>query len=255
MKYKIVTWNVFCNNNKIEKGLDFIFESKPDVVALQELPYKILRLLSEKHPQYHIYYTFDFLSNEMGKSSFLCLMTKHSLGKISIIQYSNDKAKSLLTGYYNFIGNIECHIAGKLSLFLGSKKVNICNTHFSAAASPDEKRKYFESVIRRLDENAVNIVLGDFNVNNGMVFPLITGFLRGYSINELFEDEHEKFDVLVKKHGYENVFFGKNTMNFPLIHQQLDHILVPNNIKYSNPGISESGYGSDHKILTLDIEV
>ncbi len=252
---RIATWNVYKGNLFLKKGLHRLFSHSPDVVALQEVPYKTLHWLKKEFPEYALYYVVDFLGLGLKHSTFTCLLTRLSVVKSGEFVYSREVYHSFLSDVFYKLGlNKEHHLSVFFDLMYKGKKIRFQTMRLSCAVGPSVRRFFMRNLFRNLIHNNPNVILGDLNVPSGKSFNLWAGPFKGNKSHELFYDERPAFDNLIDKEGFKNIFSSQNTMDFPGFDHQLDHVLIPKTTAVYNISLSKNGCGSDHKMLFTDVE-
>ncbi len=254
-KLRLATWNVCKINPHISKGLDYLFYLKPDIVSLQEVQSSVLDLLHDKYPNYKVYKVKDFNNKKSGKITYSCLLTHHKIKSHGRLKYSKFSNNSFLSAMYKLNGNVETNNCVYIDFVWKRKPLRFFGMRFSSAVSSLRRLEFAKCLLVRRKRKSTNIIMGDLNIGTGKLYSFFTGLVRGYSGTELFQDERIDFDLLLEKQNYLNYFSKKSTSSLKYFKQQFDHILIPK-AQYGQRGfLSKSGFGSDHLMLFLDINI
>lgn len=252
---KILSWNVSYTNRKISDLLEYAVAQKADIMCFQELPYRFLKEL-KKIKNYEIIFIEDFINKNHKKSSFLVSMSKVEIGAKKTFKYYNEDAKSLLNKilYKKVWEMTEVHKSLIIEIKNKSRIYSISNVHLACSVDPNSRLSFLEKMINNFNSKTINIIVGDLNIRDGKLFSLLTGFFSNYSLKQYFLDERKIFKQIIKKAQLKNPFSKHHTSVFPWTSIiQWDHILLPSNIKIKKKIISKKSFGSDHKMILLEI--
>lgn len=252
----IITWNVYGKNRRVAKLLDFAFSKNPDIICLQEIPFKALENLKNRQG-YHIFYTEDIENVRENKNTYICTLTKQKPEKTDTLEYFDRETHSLLNDvlYKKINKNLEKHRATLTYLTFGQREVVITNARLSCAVGTNDRLEQFENMLKNLNLENTNIVCGDFNVVDSKFFNRATGWIRGLKKADYLTNERQAFEKLCEKYKLKNIFLGAPTTIFPKIKLQFDHILVSPELPVTHKEISRKGFGSDHKMLLINLEI
>lgn len=242
-------------NRKISSLLEHAVAQKADVMCFQELPYKFLKEL-KKIKNYKIIFIEDFINKNNKKNSYLVSMSKIEISAKKTFKYCNRDVKSLLNTviYKKFWKMTEVHKSLIMEIKHKNKIYSISNVHLACSVNPNSRLYFLKKMISNFNPKAINIIAGDLNIRDGKLFSLLTGFFSNYSLRQYFLDERKIFKQIIKKAKLKNPFSGYHTSIFPwtaII--QWDHILIPNNVRIKKKVISKKSFGSDHKMILLEI--
>lgn len=244
------------SNTKMDKLLQYALSYNPDVLCLQEVPTLALEKLRSQET-YSIAHTHDFINQREGKNCYISTLSKDGFQKTEEITYFDKSIKSLLNNFfYKKLGKNEEMHKGLLTDFrFNNKEIRLINVRLSCATGPTNRIEQFKNVLKHLDKNKVNMVCGDLNIVDSIPFNVVTGWARGFKKREWLIDERKLFEEKCMEYGLTNIFRGITTVILPFPLLQLDHILVPKGIKVKNKEVSKHTYGSDHRMLMVDLDL
>lgn len=249
--FKILNWNVYDNNKKLNNVIKFINAVDADVITLQEVSPSLVKLLKNLS-HYNLITADDFYKHSFfgpNKIHSLALLTKVA-PKRSIIQNFQVVPQSFfnkLTGSEESKQFINCKLRVK------DTDINILNLHLPVYSGISKRISLFTQCIDNIEnEKDSSLICGDFNIFANKYINPFVGWMLGFDKQDYVNSEREVFEDIFKTLKFKNVFRKKKTFwNIT----QLDHILVPENIKVADFSVSSHKYGSDHHpiILTLDL--
>jgi len=254
---RIITWNVRWKNKRIPKLLAYALDQKPDIVCLQEVPYKSLHFL-RSIKGYHLSFTYDFQNRfYTEKNAYICTLSKLKPFSTKKIQYFYKYGKSLMNKllYQIILHNLEQHDAIALTLKRPEATYTIVNARLSCAVGTENRLEQFEYILSHIPKGTIPIICGDFNIVDGRIFNWMTGWFRGFRLVDYRINERKAFNLVVMKNYLINVFSRKNTTIYSPMRFQFDHILIPKYLQMTHKEISKKSYGSDHKMLLIDIKI
>ena len=227
---KIISWNVNSVRARIENILNYIKDTKPDVLFLQEI-----KTQKENFP------TDDF--KDVGYDSYIFGQKSYNgvafLSKVKIdninIEFIKDKLKQsrIITG----------------EIFINKKKTKIINI-YTPNGNPVDTEKYeykkdwlisFNNKIKKeLSLNPNIIISGDFNIipeeidvydakryENDALFKLEIRKKFRELINLGFNDIYRYFNKSKQEYTFWDYFAGSWQKNYGM---RIDHFLVSNNL-------------------------
>lgn len=249
---KIVSWNVSFGNRHLESQISNIFKKDPDIVCLQEFPKNKLNIL-DLYPQYKYFYTFDAKFPKTIDDGMLILTAVKDTKKVKNFQvftYINKEFSSLLNMfYYKYFSKIE-ELNDALIVKLENNQ-KIVNFRLSTATGPLNRELMLKNILLSCKKSK-NVLCGDFNTANNVIFRVLTGAIRGYKLKEFFVDEYKNINKLLSGYGYQNPFFNTKTLSCIFLPKmQLDYIVIPKESKKYKTKIEKRQTGSDHRIITL----
>lgn len=251
---RIITWNIYWANKKIRQLLEYALSHQPDIICLQEVPSHILPYL-QSHSDYHLYSTVNFQNPNRDKNSYICTLTRLPHAKAKEITYHDTYEPSLLNRifYQTVHRHRELPNAILLHVFRNQKKYCIVNARLPCAVGIHTRLELFRMLLKKT-HNTSPIVCGDLNIIDGRIFNWISGWIRGFKRHDYRIHERKAFEMVVAKHKLVNIFYGMNTTIYRPARIQLDHILVPQHIRVLHKELSKRTFGSDHKMLLVDID-
>jgi len=227
---KIISWNVNSVRARIENILDYIKDSNPDVLLLQEIKTPDDNFPSEifKNTGYHSYV--------FGQKSYngVALLSKTKIENIDN-NFIKDKLKQsrIITG----------------EIFIKKKKTKLINIYVPNGNPVDtEKYEYkknwltsFNKAIKKeLSSNSNIIISGDFNIipeeidvydskryENDALFKLEIRKKYRELINLGFNDIYRYFNKSKQEYTFWDYFAGSWQKNYGM---RIDHFLVSNNL-------------------------
>ena len=227
---KIISWNVNSVRARIENILDYIKDSNPDILFLQEI-----KTQNENFPS-NIFKDCGYHSYVFGQKSYNGVAF---LSKSKIENFSNNFIKDKLKQSRVITGEI----------FIKKKKTKLINIYVPNG-NPVETEKYqykkdwltsFNKTIKKeLTSNLNLIISGDFNVipeeidvydakryENDALFRLEIRKKYRELINLGFNDVYRYFNKSKQEYTFWDYFAGSWQKNYGM---RIDHFLVSNNL-------------------------
>ena len=227
---KIVSWNVNSVRARIENILNYIKDSKPDILLLQEI-----KTQNENFPS-EIFKEIGYNSYVFGQKSYNGVAF---LSKFKIENVKNDFLKDKLKQSRIITGEI----------FLNKKKTKLINIYVPNGNPVDTekyeyKKNWLVSFIKRvkkeLTENSNLIISGDFNIipedidvydykryENDALFRLEIRKKYRELINLGFNDIYRYFNKSKQEYTFWDYFAGSWQKNYGM---RIDHFLISNNL-------------------------
>ena len=151
---KIVSWNVNSVRARIDNILNYIKDSKPDILLLQEI-----KTQEETFPQ-DIFKEVGYESYVFGQKSYngVAIISKLKLDNINTNFIKDDLKQSRI-------------ITGEISL--GKKKIDLINIYVPNGNPVDTPKyeykknwlkKFINNIEKRLNKNTNLLIAGDFNI-------------------------------------------------------------------------------------------
>ena len=247
---KILDWNIYKDNKKIDSAIDFIKSGDFDIICLQEFPTKYLDKIKNIGYHYKIAEErFVYKKDRPDAVMYQVILSKYDFLSANKIEHDNkhdafkeSKKHDTFTTESIFV---DVNVQGK--------KYRIFNTHLKCVAGPYCRMSQFNNLLENIDNsNGVNnVICGDFNTFGK---PLINFFVWkyfGYRLPEITINEKKLFNTHFELNGFRNVF--KNTVTFLKFPLQLDYILIPKKMKIINKKRYLKSYGSDHLPICVEI--
>ena len=151
---KIISWNVNSVRARIENILNYIKESKPDILLLQEI-----KTQEETFPK-DLFRDYGYLSYIFGQKSYngVAIISKFKIENINKDFIKDDlKQSRIITG----------------EVFLGKKKIELINIYVPNGNPVDTEKyeykkkwlkKFVVNIKKKIDNNSNLLIAGDFNI-------------------------------------------------------------------------------------------
>ena len=235
---KIISWNVNSVRARINNIINYIADSKPDILLLQEI-----KTQNETFP-FETFKKLGFQSYVFGQKSYNGVAI---ISKLKMSQIKNDFIKDKL--------NQSRVITGEVTI--KKKKIKIINIYVPNG-NPIETDKYLykkdwlnlflKKVKKELDLSKNIIISGDFNIipeeidvydykryENDALFKLEIRKKFRELINLGFTDAYRYFNKLKQEYTFWDYFAGSWQKNYGM---RIDHFLVSNNLLNNIKSIS-----------------
>ncbi len=235
---KIISWNVNSVRARIDNIINYIEDSKPDILLLQEI-----KTQNETFP-FETFKELGFQSYVFGQKSYNGVAI---ISKLKMSQIKNDFIKDKL--------NQSRVITGEVTI--KKKKIKIINIYVPNG-NPIETDKYLykkdwlnlflKKVKKELDLSKNIIISGDFNIipeeidvydykryENDALFKLEIRKKFRELINLGFTDVYRYFNKLKQDYTFWDYFAGSWQKNYGM---RIDHFLVSNNLLNNIKSIS-----------------
>jgi exonuclease III len=246
---KIFSWNTFDHNKNTLKGINYILNQNPDVICLQEIPYKLLSKL-EKLSNYYLTKIVDFKGiDNPEKGTYLCILTKNKPISIKTISYYSKQINCLWSSIYykKLLNQEEQHDAISIEL---PNNIQITNAHLSAVANETNRTNMLKNLTSNLNPVKTQIICGDFNTSNNIVTRKVRNLVGEKEVNKC---EKSPVQLLLQQLHLKNIFEGKFTSNAFAIKEQFDYILVSKDTNIKDYQVESNKFGSDHNIIWVKI--
>ncbi len=259
---KIYSWNVLRSNRKLPEVYSLIEDLDFDVLCLQEVTDEMLPHF-QKMP-FHIAYHIDrvaevihLFSKNKSEVNYVVILSKYEILNQHQIQFPK-LLRTFNSNVFEFIMELLQKwesISNLGSVFvdvkINGREVRIFNVHL-ALWNPKTRANEFDHLMEYLPSAGSAVICGDFNILEYGPIKILNWLLGGtfgegmpwYSERILFEERFEKF-------GFKNPLLGKVTHAFS--RSQLDHILLPSDLKVLNACVIEDAHGSDHQPICVEI--
>ena len=227
---KIVSWNVNSVRARIENILNYIKDSKPDVLLLQEI-----KTQEENFPR-DIFKEVGYESYVFGQKSYngVAIISKLKLDNINTDFIKDDLKQSRI-------------ITGEISL--GKKKIDLINIYVPNGNPVDTPKydykknwlkKFINNIKKRLNENKNILIAGDFNIipeeidvhdfkryENDALGRLEIRKKYRELINLGFKDIYRLINKKKQEYTFWDYFAGSWQKNYGM---RIDHFLLSNNL-------------------------
>ena len=227
---KIVSWNVNSVRARIENILNYIKDSKPDVLLLQEI-----KTQEENFPR-DIFKEVGYESYVFGQKSYngVAIVSKFKLDNIKTNFIKDDLKQSRI-------------ITGEISL--GKKKIDLINIYVPNGNPVDTSKydykknwlkKFINNIEKRLNKNINLLIAGDFNIipeeidvhdfkryENDALGRLEIRKKYRELINLGFKDIYRLINKKKQEYTFWDYFAGSWQKNYGM---RIDHFLLSNNL-------------------------
>ena len=256
---KIVSWNVNSVRARIENILNYIKDTNPDILFLQEIKTENINFPSEAFKE-NGYNSYVFGQKSYNGVAFL--------SKFKITNVKNDLIKDKLKQSIIITGEI----------LVNKKKIKLINIYVPNGNPVDtEKYEYkknwlnlFNKNIKKILKNHSNIIIsGDFNIipeeidvydynryKNDALFILEIRKKFRELINLGFNDVYRYFNKFKQEYTFWDYFAGSWQKNYGM---RIDHFLVSNSLLENLKSINinktprSKSKPSDHTPIELEI--
>jgi exodeoxyribonuclease III len=227
---KIISWNVNSVRARIENIINYIKDSKPDVLLLQEI-----KTQEENFPR-NIFKEIGFESYVFGQKSYngVAIVSKLKLDNINNNFIKDDLKQSRI-------------ITGEISL--GKKKIDLINIYVPNGNPVDTPKydykkkwlkKFINNIEKRLNNNKNLLIAGDFNIipeeidvhdfkryENDALGRLEIRKKYRELINLGFKDIYRLIYKEKQEYTFWDYFAGSWQKNYGM---RIDHFLLSNNL-------------------------
>ena len=256
---KIISWNVNSVRARIENILDYIKDSNPDILFLQEI-----KTQNENFPS-EIFKEIGYNSYVFGQKSYNGVAF---LSKLKIENVRNDFIKDKLKQSRIITGEI----------LVDKKKTKLINIYVPNGNPVDTekyeyKKNWLTSFIKKVKKELVTnsnlIISGDFNIipeeidvydykryENDALFKLEIRKKYREIINLGFNDIYRHFNKSKQEYTFWDYFAGSWQKNYGM---RIDHFLISNNLLENIKSINinkkprSKTKPSDHTPIELEI--
>ena len=227
---KIISWNVNSVRARIDNIIDYIKDSKPDVLLLQEI-----KTQEETFPK-EIFKDIGYDSYIFGQKSYngVAIISKFKIENININFIKDELKQSRI-------------ITGEISL--GKKKIELINIYVPNGNPIDTEKynykkewlkRFINSVKKKYTKNANLLIAGDFNIipdeidvydfnrykNDALGKMEIRKKYREL-INLGFKDAYRFVNKEKQEYTFWDYFAGSWQKNYGM---RIDHFLISNNL-------------------------
>ena len=227
---KIISWNVNSVRARIENILNYIKESKPDILLLQEI-----KTQEETFPK-DLFRDYGYLSYIFGQKSYngVAIISKFKIENINKDFIKDDlKQSRIITG----------------EVFLGKKKIELINIYVPNGNPVDTEKyeykkkwlkKFVVNIKKKIDNNSNLLIAGDFNIipeeidvhdferyENDALGRLQIRKKYRELINLGFKDVYRLINKKKQEYTFWDYFAGSWQKNYGM---RIDHFLISNNL-------------------------
>ena len=256
---KIISWNVNSVRARLENIIDYVKDSKPDIIFLQEIKTQEITYPKEAFKKIG----YDSFVNGQKSYNGVAFVSKIKISNINV-KLINDKFKQsrIITG----------------EIELNKKKIKLINVYIPNG-NPIESDKYtykkywldlfIKQINKELKKNLNIIISGDFNIipenldvydpkryENDALFKLEIRKKYRTLINLGFNDVYRHYNKTKQEYTFWDYFAGSWQKNYGM---RIDHFLVSNSLLKSIKSINinrkprSTNKPSDHTPIELEI--
>jgi endonuclease/exonuclease/phosphatase family metal-dependent hydrolase len=253
---KIYSWNVRYDNRKMQEVEKYIESLDADIIALQEVPEKLLEWL--KTLPYFCVSSTDWV-NRYGKFYLVILskfpiLTEKSLELSQDIYHNRDSRLSLIFKKIMKWGGSFSNrtiLGAEIELPDGTKCV-VFSVHLFLLSGSEVRYKEFELLEKELESEGLYIICGDFNILSSPHITLINVLLGGTIDQLLWWKEKRFFNKIFSRLGLCNPLAGKIT--HPISLSQLDYIILSSSFSLKRSKVLLQPHGSDHFPIMVEVK-
>ena len=244
---KILNWNVYKDNKKMQTLIAKIEEIDADIVCLQEVPEKYQEQFLNLY-EHAIVSVEGWTYRKTGEKVLIynIILSKYAISDV----YSKDISLNNIFEAWRYVTFTSEFVTATVEL--DGKQYEISNTHLRCVAPPWVRIKQFEEVLSHIDMSKKNIICGDLNTFSWPLLNLLLWKRYKYSWRELLTNGRKLFDTIFRTHNLINPHRGIST--FKLFPVQYDYILVDEEITAKAAYKIKESCGSDHYGLVLEID-
>ena len=256
---KIISWNVNSVRARLENIINYVKDSKPDIIFLQEIKTQEITYPKEAFKKIG----YDSFVNGQKSYNGVAFVSKIKISNINV-KLINDKFKQsrIITG----------------EIELNKKKIKLINVYIPNG-NPIESDKYtykkywldlfIKQINKELKKNLNIIISGDFNIipenldvydpkryENDALFKLEIRKKYRTLINLGFNDVYRHYNKTKQEYTFWDYFAGSWQKNYGM---RIDHFLVSNSLLKSIKSINinrkprSTNKPSDHTPIELEI--
>ena len=256
---KIISWNVNSVRARLENIINYVKDSKPDIIFLQEIKTQEITYPKEAFKKIG----YDSFVNGQKSYNGVAFVSKIKISNINV-KLINDKFKQsrIITG----------------EIELNKKKIKLINIYIPNG-NPIESDKYtykkywldlfIKQISKELKKNLNIIISGDFNIipenldvydpgryENDALFKLEIRKKYRTLINLGFNDVYRRYNKTKQEYTFWDYFAGSWQKNYGM---RIDHFLVSNSLLKSIKSINinrkprSTNKPSDHTPIELEI--
>ena len=256
---KIISWNVNSVRARLENIINYVKDSKPDIIFLQEIKTQEITYPKEAFKKIG----YDSFVNGQKSYNGVAFVSKIKISNINV-KLINDKFKQsrIITG----------------EIELNKKKIKLINVYIPNG-NPIESDKYtykkywldlfIKQINKELKKNLNIIISGDFNIipenldvydpkryENDALFKLEIRKKYRTLINLGFNDVYRHYNKTKQEYTFWDYFAGSWQKNYGM---RIDHFLVSNSLLKNIKSINinkkprSTNKPSDHTPIELEI--
>ena len=235
---KVVSFNIYKRNKKLETVLSFIKDGEFDVVCLQEVPIEVVENFLQLAPYSHV--ADEYV--EYGRTGRIDHLKLVILSWLPITKTTVTKHKKHETNSKKY-RQFELEFQSVVVRYK-RKLIRINNVHFKCVAGPLYRLESLDEVIESLPSVRRSIICGDFNTFGRIWTNIFLYKIFKYSKSEVLINEYQALNDKIIQHNYHNSLEGLST--FSRLPLQLDYILVSKDMLVLERVKYKQRFGSDH---------
>lgn len=244
---KILSWNIYKNNQTLDAATAFLAGTACDVVCLQEVPAAELIRFASLMPYMEVA-DERMVFKGSGRVDHLKLVI---LSRFPIVGTGKEAHAPLTKPSHRYE---TFHLEYQwVDVMVEEEVIRVYNTHFMCVTGPARRLSQLQEVLESLGVPERSIICGDFNTLGTVVFSLVLARVFRFSFQEVFINERKEIEQAVAARGLVNVFRRYRTF-FP-VPLQLDYILVPKTLSVEAKDRYKERYGSDHFPISVTVAV
>lgn len=200
---------------------------------------------STKNVKWQIFHALDH--RDQQAQHYLVILTKIPVCHHFCDYLDSAPPKSFLAKKHQIQSVRQFHY---VDLVWQGTKFRIFNLHLEVAVGPRRRLAQFDNLVKNFGVNN-NLICGDFNIFPHPIGSLFVGWAASFCLSDYATNERKVFEIKFKKLNLHNVFAKKIT--YPKYKLQLDHILIPKNLKVIEKRMEKKLSQSDHLWLFCQI--
>lgn len=248
---RIISWNINIQNKKFKKGFDFIFKQNPDIICLQEVSNSALDYL--KKTKYN-FYSVCQSSGKRNKRYKVILTKKNLIGNPENFVTQDFHRKIFWRKISNAIFGFDNELHNGIYLDLPNN-IRIINLHLDACSGPVYRIEQFKKALNYFSKDKKTIICGDFNSYGNIFMNSLFKPIFNFPFSHIKVNEKKELAKIFERYNLTDIFKGIITYPFFPKGFQIDHVLIPNNIKLNSRKVFTNKFYSDHRILLADLEI
>jgi endonuclease/exonuclease/phosphatase family metal-dependent hydrolase len=242
---KIMSWNIYKNNRRLDTAVGFLGAAGCDVICLQEVPEAAL-------PRFLALMPYAAIADERmsfkgsGRVDHLKLVI---LSRFPIIKQGAGLHAPLTEPSHRY-DDFTLEYAWA-DIQVAEEVVRVYNTHFMCVTGPTRRLSQLTEVLQHSEVPTRTIICGDFNTLGTMFFSLALFRVFRFSVREVLIREKKEIERAISAYGLVNIFrFSRTFFWVPL---QLDYILIPQTYTVLERQRHPDRCGSDHYPISVTI--
>jgi len=246
---------MYYQNPDLERAFSFIANLDFDVLCLQEVPERFLERL--KKLPYNMAHSLDIQRFERGETirNYCVILTRHTVLSTKPLMFP-DLRRPLRTKLLQFalwrLRRIEKRgsLCADIALPAGTFRVFCLHLTLSY---PERLMREFDLAMKQPDPETPTIVCGDLNIVESPCISVLN-WLEGGRVRDIFawRSERREMEKKFAELDLQNPLRGTHTQT--IARSQLDHILVPKNLRIVQAKVLPDRYGSDHNPVFVEAE-